>query len=103
MVQWLGLRASTAGGVGLISDQGTKIPHAMQRGQKKKKLTVNITLTDKKTEFFPLKIRNKAKMSKLTTPIPHHTRSPRQYKKSGKRNEVYTNCKEQSKTVPICK
>ena len=33
-VQWLRLRASTAVGVGLIPGQGTKIPHAMQRGQK---------------------------------------------------------------------
>ena len=28
-VQWLGLRASTAGGTGLIPGQGTKIPHAV--------------------------------------------------------------------------
>ena len=35
-VQWLGLHASTAGGTGLIPDQGTKIPHAMRCGQKKK-------------------------------------------------------------------
>ena len=36
-VQWLRLRTSTAGGAGLISGQGTKIPHAAWRGQKKKK------------------------------------------------------------------
>ena len=36
-VQWLGLHASTAGGVGSIPGQGTKIPHASQCGQKKKK------------------------------------------------------------------
>ena len=34
-VQWLGLCASTAGGVGSIPGQGTKIPHAAERGQKK--------------------------------------------------------------------
>ena len=28
MVQWLRLRATTAGGVGSIYGQGTKIPHA---------------------------------------------------------------------------
>ena len=27
MVQWLRLHASTAGGMGLIPDQGTKMPH----------------------------------------------------------------------------
>ena len=36
-VQWLGLRASIAGDAGLICDWGTKIPHAMQCHQKKKK------------------------------------------------------------------
>ena len=36
-VQWLRLHASTAGFTGLIPDQGSKIPHAMQCGQKKKK------------------------------------------------------------------
>ena len=37
MVQWLRLYASTAGGVGLVPGQGTKIPYAMQLSQKKKK------------------------------------------------------------------
>ena len=36
-VQWLGLHASTAVGWGSILGQGTKIPQAKQRGQKKKK------------------------------------------------------------------
>ena len=36
MVQWLKLRASTAGGTGSIPDQGTKIPHTMWCGQKEK-------------------------------------------------------------------
>ena len=35
-VQWLGLHASTAGGVGLIPSWGTKTPHVMRHGQKKK-------------------------------------------------------------------
>ena len=35
-VQWLGLRASTAGGTGSIPGQGTKIPHAVWCSQKKK-------------------------------------------------------------------
>ena len=34
-VQWLGLWASTAGGLGLIPGQGTKIPQAAWHGQKK--------------------------------------------------------------------
>ena len=45
MVQWLRLRASTAGGVSSIPDQGTKVPQAVEgtkvpqaveHGQKKK-------------------------------------------------------------------
>ena len=43
MVQWLGLCASTAGGVGSIPGQGTKILKAMQHGQKKKKTKPNQT------------------------------------------------------------
>ena len=37
MVQWLRHHASNAGGMGLILDQGTKIPQAPQHGQKKKR------------------------------------------------------------------
>ena len=37
VVQWLGLRASTAKGRGLIPGWGTKIPQAAWCGQKKKK------------------------------------------------------------------
>ena len=36
-VQWLRLHASTLGGAGSISGQGTKIPQATQCGQKNKK------------------------------------------------------------------
>ena len=34
VVQWLGLHASTAESTGSIPDWGTKIPHAVQCGQK---------------------------------------------------------------------
>ena len=37
LVQWLELQASTTGGVDLIPSQETKIPYAMQLGQKKKR------------------------------------------------------------------
>ena len=37
MVQWLGLRASTAGDTGWIPGQGAKITHDMWHSQKKKK------------------------------------------------------------------
>ena len=37
VVQWLRLCTSTAGGVDLIPDWGTKIPPTMQSSQKKKK------------------------------------------------------------------
>ena len=49
-VQWLRLRTSTAGGSGLIPGRGTKIPHAVQHGQKKKKNKVGgLTFPDFKT------------------------------------------------------
>ena len=41
MVQWLGLCASTAGGTGLIPDQGSKILQATGWGQKTKKKKEN--------------------------------------------------------------
>ena len=41
VVQWLGLHASTAGGTGSIPGWGTKILHAEQSGQKKKKWNGN--------------------------------------------------------------
>ena len=37
MVQWFRLHASSVGDMGSIPCQGTKIPHAVQCGQKKKK------------------------------------------------------------------
>ena len=40
-VQWLGLRASTAGGMGSIPGWGTKNPQAVRCGQKKKKKGTN--------------------------------------------------------------
>ena len=40
-VPWLTLRAPTAGGVGSIPGQGTKIPHATQCGQKTKQSKKN--------------------------------------------------------------
>ena len=41
VVQLLRLHVSTAGDVGSIPGQGTKIPHAMQHGQKMKNNQVN--------------------------------------------------------------
>ena len=41
VVQWLGLHASTAGGTDSIPGCGTKIPHAMQYGQKEKNKNKN--------------------------------------------------------------
>ena len=37
MIQWLGFRTFTAEGPGSIPGRGTKIPQAMQHGQKKGK------------------------------------------------------------------
>ena len=36
VVQWLRLRAATAGGAGVIPGWGTKIPHAVWHGQGKR-------------------------------------------------------------------
>ena len=47
VVQWLGLRASTAGGTGLIPGQGTNIPQA-KRKIKYKKDTCPIKLMARK-------------------------------------------------------
>ena len=44
VVQWLRLRASTAGGTGSIPGQGTKIPHAVPHGQKRKDIWCMIPL-----------------------------------------------------------
>ena len=37
--QWLGLCASNARGAGSVPGQGTKIPHAAHRSQKKKNMS----------------------------------------------------------------
>ena len=51
MVQWLGLRALTAVGLGLIPAQGTKILQAMQCGdQKKKKKPMEFSKSSSKRE-----------------------------------------------------
>ena len=39
--QWLRLHASTAGDMGSIPDQGTKVPYAIQN-KKKKKSTIHL-------------------------------------------------------------
>ena len=41
MVQWSGLHASNAGGMGLIPGWGTKIPQAMQKKKQKQKQNKN--------------------------------------------------------------
>ena len=38
-IQWLGLQASTAGDMGSIPGQGTRIPHAAWHGPKQNKTT----------------------------------------------------------------
>ena len=58
VVQWLGLRASTAGGMGLIPGQGTKIPYAGCSTAKKKKKKnegeiMTFTNKQKLREFIP--------------------------------------------------
>ena len=52
MVQWLGLRASTAGGMGSIPGWGTKTPQAVQLYRKRKKETQLIMAFKTKVYFF---------------------------------------------------
>ena len=54
VVQWLGLHTLTAEGPGLTPSQGTKIPQAVQCGQKKKKKVRNKVgdVTTNKPEIF---------------------------------------------------
>ena len=50
VVPWLGLRASTAGGLGSIPRWGTKIPHAHGSAKKKKKFIWNLRTKDVQPE-----------------------------------------------------
>ena len=54
MVQWLGSCALAAEGPGLIPGQGTKIPQAAQRSQKKKYSNGSVrgNLKDKVTHYL---------------------------------------------------
>ena len=54
MIQWLGLGAFTAEGPGSIPGQGTKIPQATWRGQKKKRQTLLGHTTEKSRDTFSL-------------------------------------------------
>ena len=58
MVQWLELHAFTAVGTGLIPDQGTKIPHAIQQKKKKKEERENF-LNRIKIQYINLKLYGK--------------------------------------------
>ena len=54
-VQWLRFHASNARGMGLIPDQGARIPHARQRGQeniKKKKNSAIYSNVDGPREYY---------------------------------------------------
>ena len=48
VVQWLGLQASNARGLGLIPDWETKIPQTVQSSKKKKKKKVEINMYQNK-------------------------------------------------------
>ena len=51
MVHWLRICASTSGSTGLILGQGTKIPHAMELGKRKKNHLVDFSTTS--SPYFP--------------------------------------------------
>ena len=63
-VQCLRLWASTAGGKGSIPGQGTKIPHAVQGGAKKKKNRKSQRQRDQPLFFLLLLSRLDVKMTK---------------------------------------
>ena len=67
------------------------------------KPTANIILNGEKLKAFPLKIRNKTRMSTLTTIIQHSFGSPSHGNQRRKRNKRNTNWKRRSKTVPFCR
>ena len=52
VVQWLGLHALTAEGLGSIPAQGTKIPQATWSGQNKNKIKQNKTLLFRGAEMI---------------------------------------------------
>ena len=52
-----------------------------------------------KTKYFPPNIGNKAKISFLTVPIQHCTRSPSQDSKAIKRNKRHTDWKRRDKIL----
>lgn len=49
-------------------------------------------------DIFP-NINDKARMSTLTSPIPHYSVSLRQYNKARKKNTMHTDWNERNKTV----
>ena len=66
------------------------------------KPTANIILNGGKTESISSKIRNRTRMSTLTTTIQHSFGSPSDGNQRRKRNERNTNWKRRSKTVTVC-
>ena len=57
MVQWLGLHASTAGGMGVIPGQGTKILYALQQSQNKQKQQQQKTRESNTDEIRNFRVR----------------------------------------------
>ena len=51
VVQWLRLQACTAGGTDSIPGQGTKIPHAAQRGLNRKEEKIRMTRISRQVMF----------------------------------------------------
>ena len=66
------------------------------------KPTANIILNGDKTESISSKIRNKTRMSTLTTIIQHSSGSPSRGNQRRKRNKRNTNWKRRNKTVTVC-
>ena len=60
------------------------------------KPTANIILNDERLKYFPLKVRNKKRMSALATSIQHCTEASFQGKWEINRNERYPNWKSRS-------
>ena len=69
MVQWLGLCASTAEGMGLIAGRETKILQAAQRGKKKKERKKEMVETKKRKKISETKSWFFEKINKIAKPL----------------------------------
>ena len=69
MVQWFRLHASSVGEMGSIPCQGTKIPHAVQCGKKKKILALTSFLSSLQIYLFIIILHKREKNNVVYPPL----------------------------------